>query len=428
MTWQKIRLDTVISRIESGSRPTGGVSNDSGDIPSLGGENIQNAGGISLEGVKFVSKAFYDKMTKGHLADGDVLINKDGAQTGKLGHYSDIRKPACINEHVFLLRGNPDCITQSYLYYILLSEVGQNQIRMQISGSAQPGLKSNFIKGVDICLPKDVNEQSKIAEILSTVDRAIEKTEALIAKQQRIKAGLMRDLLTRGIDEQGNLRSEETHEFKDSPLGRIPFEWDWSSLGSVIEIIDCKHYTPTYVEDGIPIIRPRNIKDSGFDLTDLDYVTEKDYHLLTDKHEPSDGDIVFSRNASFGVPVYVKDAGRFCIGQDVVVMKWKVVDTRFIFYALKSDQNVRQIMNASGGSTFGRIDLGAIRNLKIVFPKDDDEQRKVSKRLSNCDAAIKMAQLELTKHRSLKTALMQDLLTGKRRVTTLLAKPEEANA
>ena len=62
--------------------------------------------------------------------------------------------------------------------------------------------------------------------MLSTVDRAIEQTEALTAKQQRIKTGLTQDLLTRGIDEHGNIRSEKTHKFKDSPLGRIPVEWD----------------------------------------------------------------------------------------------------------------------------------------------------------------------------------------------------------
>ena len=72
------------------------------------------------------------------------------------------------------------------------------------------------------------SEQIKITKILSTVDQAIEQTEALIAKQQRIKTGLMQDLLTRGIDEDGNLRSEDTHEFKDSPLGRIPVEWEVS--------------------------------------------------------------------------------------------------------------------------------------------------------------------------------------------------------
>ena len=79
-------------------------------------------------------------------------------------------------------------------------------------------------------------EQTKIAEILSTVDRAIEQTEALIAKQQRIKTGLMQDLLTRGIDEHGNLRSEQTHKFKDSPLGRIPVEWE-------VEILSRWHRT-----------------------------------------------------------------------------------------------------------------------------------------------------------------------------------------
>jgi hypothetical protein len=76
-------------------------------------------------------------------------------------------------------------------------------------------------------------EQTKIAEVLSTVDRAIEQTEALIAKQQRLKTGLMQDLLTRGIDEHGNLRSEETHKFKDSPLVRIPVEWETTTLGEL---------------------------------------------------------------------------------------------------------------------------------------------------------------------------------------------------
>ena len=271
-----------------------------------------------------------------------------------------------------------------------------------------------------VSLPIAKPEQTKIAEVLSTVDRAIEQTEALIAKQQRIRTGLMQDLLTRGIDEHGNLRSEATHEFKDSPLGRIPVEWDVDGLGAIVEVIDCKHYTPVYVADGIPIIRPRNIKDAGFDLSNLDYVTEKDFVLLTDKHEPTDGDIVFSRNVSFGIPVYVEDAGRFCIGQDVVIMVKKAADTRFVYFALKSDSVVQQIANVSGGSTFGRIDLGAIRTLSVALPKSEFEQQEIAARLWNSDKAIQSAEKERNKLHSLKTALMQDLLTGKKRVTPLL--------
>lgn len=178
-------------------------------------------------------------MTKGHLQHCDVLINKDGAQTGKVGYYrAASNSPACINEHLFLMRGKVNMIEQQYLYYSLLSQNSQNQIRSQISGSAQPGLKSGFIKGIVIDLPRLLSEQNKIAEILSTVDQAIEQTEALITKQRRIKTGLMQDLFTRGIDEHGNIRSEQTHEFKDSPLGRIPVEWEIQQLGFLLKSIN----------------------------------------------------------------------------------------------------------------------------------------------------------------------------------------------
>ena len=95
-------------------------------------------------------------------------------------------------------------------------------------------LNKQKLKKILFEYPESEAEQAKIAEVLSTVDRAIEQTEALIAKQQRIKTGLMQDLLTRGIDEHGNLRSEQTHKFKDSPLGRIPVEWECKELSQVL--------------------------------------------------------------------------------------------------------------------------------------------------------------------------------------------------
>ena len=331
--------------------------------------------------------------------------------------------PLYTNEAIAGL--NSDKIDMNYLFHGLHHWNLLQGVDQAIKGAT---LNKQKLKKITFEYPSSTNEQIKIAEILSTVDRAIEQTEALIAKQQRIKTGLMQDLLTRGIDEHGNLRSEQTHEFKDSPLGRIPVEWEVKSLETIIEVIDCKHYTPAYVEEGIPVIRPRNIKDSGFDLSDLDFVTDRDYRLLTDKHEPSSGDIVFSRNASFGVPVYVEGIGRFCIGQDVVVMRKKSVNTRFIFFALKSDRVVKLIMNSSAGSTFGRIDLGAIRDLKVSFPDSEDEQVEIAERLVKCVETRKIAELQLEKLRSLKTGLMQDLLTGKKRVTPLLESEKEATA
>jgi type I restriction enzyme S subunit len=134
----------------------------------------------------------------------------------------------CTNQSIALIQGDARVLENTYLLYNL--EFRYNELRSRSAGDGRAGLSKHLIEQIPVPLPTKP-EQTKIAEVLSTVDRAIEQTEALIAKQQRIKTGLMQDLLTRGIDEHGNLRSEQTHPFKDSPLGRLPVEWDCASAG-----------------------------------------------------------------------------------------------------------------------------------------------------------------------------------------------------
>jgi type I restriction enzyme S subunit len=107
-------------------------------------------------------------------------------------------------------------------------------------------------------------------------------------------------------------------------------------------------------------------------------------------------------------------------------MRKRAVDTKYLFFALKSDGVVSQITNVSGGSTFGRIDLAAIRSLRIMHPSNEHEQHAIAVRLDSCVTVIKQLGCQLNRYRSLKTALMQDLLTGKVRVTPLLTEPQEA--
>ena len=89
-------------------------------------------------------------------------------------------------------------------------------------------------------------EQRQIAAILDTIDDAIRKTEQIIAKLKQVKRGLLHDLLTRGIDDNGELRDPERHpeQFKDSPLGRIPKEWEITTLSALCAaVVDCPHST-----------------------------------------------------------------------------------------------------------------------------------------------------------------------------------------
>ncbi|MDE0159431.1 MAG: restriction endonuclease subunit S [Candidatus Dadabacteria bacterium] len=211
----KTFLQEILQTPISGSRPKGGVSVE-GDIPSFGGENITMSGAIDFYPVKKISASFFNQMKRGHLRELDVLINKDGANTGKSAIYRNSPySKAAINEHLFILRGIPERIDQIYLHYFFLSTKTKRAVETKINGSAQPGLNSKFIQNISVNLPP-LPEQRKIATILTSVDEVIENTRKQIEKLQDLKKAVMNDLLTRGIGHT---------EFKDSELGRIPKSW-----------------------------------------------------------------------------------------------------------------------------------------------------------------------------------------------------------
>jgi type I restriction enzyme S subunit len=293
-------------------------------------------------------------------------------------------------------------------------------LRRLAQGTTFEAIGRRELGALHLWLPPDV-EQQRIAQILDTLDQAIGRTEQIIAKLKQIKQGLLHDLLTRGIDDNGEPRDPERRpeQFKDSPLGPIPREWNIVELARAINIVDCKHFTPRYVSEGYPVIRPRNVKIDGLDLSDVEYVSEADFRLLTDVHEPRKNDIIFSRNASFGIPCYFDGDYRFAIGQDVVVMTENpAADTRYIFFALQAEKIEGQIRRNSGGSTFGRINLGEIRRLMLALPVRQEQAR-----IADLLYALKQRQAHeetsVSKLRLLKLGLMEDLLTGRVRVTNL---------
>jgi type I restriction enzyme S subunit len=431
-SWHKSDLASVVSILESGSRPKGGASTETGEVASLGGENIVQSGGVTLADVKRVPQAFFKRMTKGHLVDGDVLINKDGAQTGKVGIYlGDGTGSACINEHVFLIRGNKEKICQDFLYYTLLSEHGQRQIAAQISGSAQPGLKSSFLKGVIKDIPDSLPEQTKIAEVLSTVDQAIEQTEALIAKQQRIKTGLMQDLLTRGIDEHGNLRSEQIHEFKDSPLGRIPVEWDVKQLSIIVDLkVGYAFKSSWFSDDGIRLLRGENVGVGIPEWKDkrclpLAIANKFEEYQLKSRDMIIGMDRTFTKQG-FKVSLLSEEDAPSLLVQRVGSFIPMSIPRGFMQLLIQSPTYQRELLLQQKGMDIPHLSKSEILAPLVPIPADSDEMDTISNRIETLQSTQQNNIHSLNKLRSLKTALMQDLLIGKKRVTTLL-KQEVTN-
>ena len=174
-----------------------------------------------------IGTAYNERLGNGFLYDGEsVVLGRKG--TIDRVHFISGRFWA-IDTAYFLSKFNN--ALPKWLYYFLTTI----DFRSLNEATGVPSLSRDLLYTIKIPTPPKA-EQTEIADILSTLDRAIEQTEALIAKQQRIKTGLMQDLLTRGIDENGNLRSEQTHQFQDSPLGRIPVNWRIHQLSDLAQV------------------------------------------------------------------------------------------------------------------------------------------------------------------------------------------------
>lgn len=296
--------------------------------------------------------------------------------------------------------------TPEYIDHFLKQPSVIRAAEQSLTGSSgQKRVPEDFLADLHIPVPP-LHQQRKIVEILGSVNENIEKTKTLITKLQDLKRGMMQELLTNGIGHT---------EFEESPVGKIPAGWGVCRLGDVAHVIDCVHKTAAYQPSGIPILHPRNVRSDGLDLSDIDYVSQEDFDILTSRHVPRRGDIIFLRSVSSGIVCYVDVDRQFCIGHDLVIITRLEADTRFLFYALSSEPVASQIARNSSGSTFERIGLADIRNLLVPVPSIA-EQHKIASILDATDRRISTKKMHACKLMDMRTALAQDLFAGKVRV------------
>ncbi len=321
-----------------------------------------------------------------------------------------------------------DNVQTSYLYYYLLDKLYYINANY-FQGSGLKHLQKKDLKKHTIHFPESKSEQRQIAEILTKVDNAIDQTEQLIAKYSRIKTGLMQDLLTKGIDEHGNIRSEETHEFKDSPLGRIPKEWECLCIGDICERLR-SGVTPrggsdVYQKEGIMLIRSQNVYSYGFKLNDVVFISEEINSKMRGSQLMKFDVLLNITGASIGRSTYVPENHPISnVNQHVCSIRIK--DTSldkavFLSSFLNSAYGQNQIQHNNAGSNREGINYNQIRAILIPWLKKDEFIR-FSNIISKTNNKIDLLQTSLSKLQSLKTGLMQDFLSGKVRVTYIKNK------
>lgn len=327
-----------------------------------------------------------------------------------------------INQDLKALFPKPE-VDPNYLLRAI--ESVRPEIESTAIGSTVKGISLDQLLSVKVFFPVSEKEQKKIAEVLSTIDRAIEQTESLIAKQQRIKIGLMQGLLTKGIDEHGNIRSEATHAFKDSPLGRIPVEWDALPLAKIVDepITYGIVQAGPHQESGVPYIRTGDMSGDHVDGAQLLRTT----HAIAKAYKRSEvqaGDIVFALRATVGkvLPVTADLAGANLTQGTAKISPSDDVDSAFLLWALRTEAVLRSIQLVQKGTTFAEITLSDLRQVYVAVPRALGEQQQIARNLDACFELLQRHRRQSEKLQSLKQGLMHDLLTGERRVTALLAQ------
>jgi len=407
--WELKKLKDIV-KIESGKRERGGGKGN-GEVLSLGGENISPVGKLILNSPKYISKKFYNSLKSGRVKEKDILFVKDGATTGKVGFIDELpTKEVAVNEHLFIIRNKTNTVDQKFLYYIMISNVFQNQIKSVFHGIIG-GITKSEMEEFYFPLPP-LEEQQKIAEILSIIDGAIQKTDEIMDKTESLKKGLMQELFTKGIGHK---------EFKDTEIGRIPKEWEVMELNdATIGITDGAHWSPKSISRGeYRIATVANMKESYIDIFSCKLISEEDYlHLVKEGDVPEEGDVLFSKDGTVGICfTFNQKTDKIGVLSSIAIIKpnRNILLPDFTAYALKAPNIFRQVIGNKIGTGLKRIILDDLRKIKIVVPSLS-EQQKIVEILLTLDYKIQILKQEENKLQKIKQWFMDHLLTGRIRM------------
>lgn len=421
--WDEALLGDVADVIVGGTPSTAIHSFWGGSIPWMASgdvhlHHVQDvAGRITESGLRYSNAV---------MVDPPAIAMALAGQGKTRGTVALTHIPLCTNQSVALIKPDDKQLDPVFLFQSLIPRY--EEMRSRSAGGGRAGLTKAIIEKTPVQLPPPP-QQRKIARILTTVDNQIEKTEALIAKHQAIKQGMMHDLFTRGVDEHGHLRPpyEEAPElYKPSELGWIPKEW---------EVIPARHYcheitkgaTPPEMYDeagfsNVPFIRVQNLSFDGTLLfNDQQLFIPAFIHqtsLVRSKVFPGDVLMNLVGPPMGKVSLIPKTFPEWNINQAIAIFRTlDATANQYLSHFLLSQFAFKWfISRAKRTSGQTNLTLEMCRQLPVPNPNDVNERIRMTGLLNSADIRLVTENAVQKKLQRLKTGLMQDLLTGKVRV------------
>lgn len=346
------------------------------------------------------------------LLKNDVIITKDSETKFDIANSSVVieeLKNVICGYHLAILRPIPNVLDGVYLMNVLKIKPVNNHFVKYAQGLTRFGLTIDAINRAKIPFPP-FEEQQKIADILSKVDGQIQQTEEIIEKTEELKKGLMQKLLTKGI---GHTR------FKQTEVGEIPEEWEVVNLHEVSKVTDGSHYSPKTVKSNNLIATVKNMLDNTFDYQSCRTISDEEFEIL--KHQgnsPKIGDVLFSKDGTVGKTFVFNDKKELIVLSSIAIIRPNEnLDSHFLSEVFKSHILLKQLDGLKSGTAIRRVVLKSLKKFKLILPKSIHEQKQIASILTGVDNQIQDDKLQLENLKQLKKGLMQDLLTGRVRVT-----------
>lgn len=300
-------------------------------------------------------------------------------------------------------------ITPQYFFQWFSSHVVQERITSVSEGTTGLGnLDIRYLRNMDIEYPDNEAEQKAIATILSKVDEAIKATENSIKAAEKLKKGLMQNLLTGKLKTDGTLRTDEEF-YKHEKFGNCPVGWHWGRLSEIADVIAGQSPSGEYYnEDGIGTA----MLNGPTEFTDLHPIPVQYTTKVTKLCAV--GDILFTVRGSSTGRMNIADQ-EYCIGRGIAAIRAKEgCDTDFIYYTLITISEKILAEAKGAGTTFPNVSRGELLKKWVLIP--DTDQTEIAAKIKSVDAFLKEKHKKVAAIQRLKKSLMQNLLTGKVRV------------
>lgn len=396
-----------------GQEPTG-----SGDVQVLRATNLTKDNRLDL-GRPALRNFPERKLQQKALQDGDIILERSGGSptqpVGRVGFF-DGGPGYSASNFMQIMRVDQETVSPKFCFFLMawLYSIGATE-RLQKATTGIRNLDFSTYMQMQVLIPP-LHEQRRIAEILSSVDEAIAATRAVIEQTRKVKQGVLERLLTKGIG--------HTH-FKHTEIGDIPAGWKVAELIDVSDAITvgiASSATHAYRSDGIPLLRNQNIKAGALDLADLLFVSPE-YDAENASKRVKTGDIVSMRTGYPGRSAVIPPELDGCQTFTTLVTKPKpsLINSDFLCAWINSDGGMKQVRRLQAGGAQQNLNAGVLKKLLVPLPPLTEQQQIAS----SAQSLLFDEEREIGALSKLKSALMSDLLTGRKRVTNALPMAAE---